>query len=1058
MTTNHRSYHETIKSKFVALNNLGHTGYINCILYQLFMIDEFRYYIMNAGVNIKNKDSLVYQLCRMFSFLSLSERSVYDTADFCNIWKDEFDKPVNVNQPGVCTEFFDILCGRIQKELENTVWASMLQKCIQGQIIVLGTCQHCHDVRSRILYFKCLSVPIGNCKNIHQSLSHFIQENTFSETHHNTCGMTGDFVKREMLQVLPNTIFLELKRFKLNFDTYDWDKINSYFEFPMDLTLKPYMPANAQEMHDVSYFQYTLVGVVIHNGTTQEGQVYSIVRNQSSIRGLLLLHGFIRENVSASIHIETNIMQLISLFYHYFEWIRIYDDRIVPCNWEYVKSAAFGGIVEKVDIGIHGAAESIDSLKCAQMLVYQRKVTAPNQEKSRFMNLNEVEVCVQRSETIWSDIINDNKSLQHHYTFIKVSEDSEKIHESNINQSYICSKQLSNCLKFINMKKTMYDYQMTITKSEDKNFVDTIDMKTVLDNFLHLMNAHDTDEEYEKVMNELPSCKLGKCQIIKQHFRSHESELCETNRHICYDLLNKIHCFYKHSIDTGNRLSITVKSKLVQQLQQCEQKDDMFINHKLLSINKLLNDKRKSFNNIDELNQRYRSTANKFVLSKAIDVPKTNNNYSELEKMYSFGQLFCYGYHDEYVVERYEPIIVNRKFSTLKEELTSNDIHVISIEMFNAEYKKAKLHFNSFYRKQIHPHILLHHVLCLMIYCNFDALQYEFSKTYRDNIHQHNNFYHLGKYLKISVRKFGCRISDNTSFYHGISEQLSFPIVIGDSRYSYASHTSIFCPLSTSTAFEVAVNFTNHNNGLVIEFGYGRGSRCFSVAWLSAFPNEREHFFLNETFDRINNIVHLKNGLECKSILKALDMLNCCLNYNDKIQKKSDDFKSVNHLIVELIKDQLSAKFPQLYKPFCSLDNYVRKLVSVFCQKKQQIKISHFQQAKAKYHSILELFVHLEHDVLRMDTLFTVFPNITSIWISDINLSSALMETIMSIVENNLKRTVCIWLKPIENSEMSISNTLSLYNNIFSSRDWLICRYAGDFVRIQLNCAHSSKI
>ena len=57
-----------------------------------------------------------------------------------------------------------------------------------------------------------------------------------------------------------------------------------------------------------------------------------------------------------------------------------------------------------------------------------------------------------------------------------------------------------------------------------------------------------------------------------------------------------------------------------------------------------------------------------------------------------------------------------------------------------------------------------------MIYCNYDVLQYEFSKTYRESISKHNNFYHLGKYLKMAVRRFGTVINEGAvkTFYHGV--------------------------------------------------------------------------------------------------------------------------------------------------------------------------------------------------------------------------------------------------------------------------------------------------
>lgn len=43
-----------------------------------------------------------------------------------------------------------------------------------------------------------------------------------------------------MLSAAPNVLIVHLQRIIFNFDTFRNDKINSYFEFPYHLDLKPY--------------------------------------------------------------------------------------------------------------------------------------------------------------------------------------------------------------------------------------------------------------------------------------------------------------------------------------------------------------------------------------------------------------------------------------------------------------------------------------------------------------------------------------------------------------------------------------------------------------------------------------------------------------------------------------------------------------------------------------------------------------------------------------------------------------------------------------------------
>ena len=86
--------------------------------------------------------------------------------------------------------------------------------------------------------------------------------------------------------------------------------------------------------------------------------------------------------------------------------------------------------------------------------------------------------------------------------------------------------------------------------------------------------------------------------------------------------------------------------------------------------------------------------------------------------------------------------------------------------------------------------------------------------------------------------------SDVETFYHGIGEKLLFPNVINERCYKQA--VTIHSPLSTSTSFLVAQNFTNNGQGLVVTFtGKAKSvANYFPVAWISDYPNEKECFFI----------------------------------------------------------------------------------------------------------------------------------------------------------------------------------------------------------------------
>ncbi len=54
------------------------------------------------------------------------------------------------------------------------------------------------------------------------------------------CNKKVDILKRQVISKLPPTLCIALKRFELDFNTFQSIKINSRMEFPLDLDMRPY--------------------------------------------------------------------------------------------------------------------------------------------------------------------------------------------------------------------------------------------------------------------------------------------------------------------------------------------------------------------------------------------------------------------------------------------------------------------------------------------------------------------------------------------------------------------------------------------------------------------------------------------------------------------------------------------------------------------------------------------------------------------------------------------------------------------------------------------------
>eukprot|EP01084_Bolivina_argentea_P036055 66734_1 len=299
-----------------------------------------------------------------------------------------------------------------------------------------------------------------------------------------------------------------------------------------------------------------------------------------------------------------------------------------------------------------------------------------------------------------------------------------------------------------------------------------------------------------------------------------------------------------------------------------------------------------------------------------------NKRYNQLEESiiksdksgwYCFGHSFEYGY----VGENGGGILINKKYNSFKEELTQNNMSTVSIEQFDCEYKKSKNKLQSLYCRQyfqdyiddngIHWIFTVDDIIAILMYCNYDVLQYEFSRTYRSNNGQHHNeFFHFGQFMKKIIHHFGKPIN-NMTLYHGVNQRILFPQYIHD----IVDGLCIQCPLSTSSCFDIALNFAQNNNGLILQFADRTCTTKFiSVAWLSNFPNEQEYITIQNYsylagFLEINDITDARFGCKYGCILTALKIIQDIITaYRYQSKNVNTDMK---HLVNQIFEYQLNS-------------------------------------------------------------------------------------------------------------------------------------------------------
>eukprot|EP01084_Bolivina_argentea_P260171 439261_1 len=548
-----------------------------------------------------------------------------------------------------------------------------------------------------------------------------------------------------------------------------------------------------------------------------------------------------------------------------------------------------------------------------------------------------------------------------------------------IESDYLCpEKDIFNCRYLTRLQTNIQQYNES--NDDELNKIDTL---VLLNDFLHLMNIHDNDEQFGYIHDQMMRCDIKTCNKLKRNYRDrmkyHETthQLRDLNNKMKMEIIDRIHCYYHHSYDLGNRLRKHDPNKYPNNVKPANVSwDEYFTNKSITELAKSLQAEQKSLKNINiARNGRLKKFHN---LGQQI----TANKLDKKDKMFHCGYLFQYDpggitncfHFNKIKVRSGKMIKISPKYSSLKEEVTTNKFCVLTMEQFKMELKKAELHRNSYHCKSNFNHSFeTKHILSLMLYCNFTQLQYIFSKTYRDDVKlgggiisdllischsllepflkkkkkchllerkDHSEFYYWGMFLKDAVKQFGTRMCDGNlnALYHGIGEPLLVNIFIPQMK-----GMSIGCPLSTTSSFAVAVNFTNHNNGLILHFCDGasykkKSPKYLSVSWLSDYPNEFEYLFnqidVSSECLLIDNITNAMSGMQYKSIIHALYMRNSRINLCEYEETDDSERQIVESITDEIWRhdiDIISSERNSKYKMHAYVFLYVMKYSCFLC-------------------------------------------------------------------------------------------------------------------------------
>ena len=276
---------------YVGLVNQGCTCYLNSLIQQLFIIPSLRNDILSVELE-KDKDSVMYQLQSLFGYMKGSNAKYVDTIDFCKTVK-LMGAPIVMSRQEDANEFFNSLADQVEPFLKGKPQEYLFRDTFGGTLLSQIISQECPHQSNTPQDFLTMSLKVQSKRDIYESLDFSIQADFLDGSNKWKCEKCNRLVsakKRSCVQHLPNTLILHLTRFEFDYNTFQEVKVNDRFEFKTSLNMRPYtkeglaeaegLTPDPESLRPADYYEYDLVGVLIHSGSAHSGHYYSYIRER----------------------------------------------------------------------------------------------------------------------------------------------------------------------------------------------------------------------------------------------------------------------------------------------------------------------------------------------------------------------------------------------------------------------------------------------------------------------------------------------------------------------------------------------------------------------------------------------------------------------------------------------------------------------------------------------------------------------------------------------------------------------------------------------------------